>query len=220
MARMARIVVPDYPHHVVQRGNRRQRTFFSPADYRAYIRLIAKAKSDAEVKIWAYCLMPNHVHLIAVPGQVDSLAVLFRDAHQRYTRRINSREDWRGHLWQERFHSFVMDEEHLLAAVRYVEMNPVRAGLCTSPNRWPWSSVHAHFRRQDDAIVSVAPMLERVSNWENYLLRAESEVRLRVFRKHAKTGRPVGDDTFIAKLECLTGRKLRKKKPGRKAGTK
>jgi putative transposase len=133
MARMPRVVVPEYPHHVTQRGARRQRTFFSAADYKTYLQLLAAAKADAGAEFWAYCLMPNHVHHVIVPSRQDSLAALFSAAHRRYTRHINFREDWRGHLWQERFHSFVMDERYLMATVRYVELNPVRAGLCEQP---------------------------------------------------------------------------------------
>jgi putative transposase len=115
MARMPRLVVPYYPHHVTQRGNRRMRTFFCDEDYLYYLSLLAEFKSDARVDIWAYWLMPNHVHLVVVPQQEDGLARLFRHVHRHYSRYINFREKWRGHLWQERFHSFVMDERYLLA---------------------------------------------------------------------------------------------------------
>ena len=121
MPRFARLVVPNYPHHVTQRGSRRQLTFFNDADYSAYCDLLAEQLPKAEVDILAYCLMPNHVHLILVPHRGDSLARLLRRAHACYARRINVKYGWQGHLWQERFHSFVMDEEHLLAAARYVD---------------------------------------------------------------------------------------------------
>ena len=123
MPRIPRLVVPGYPNHVTQRGNRRQKTFFNTQDYLAYLEFITAAKPKAGCEIWAYCLMPNHVHFVLVPQHRDSLALLFKDAHRRYTRRINFRENWRGHLWQERFHSFVMDEHHLNATVKYVELN-------------------------------------------------------------------------------------------------
>jgi len=215
MARMARVVVPGYPHHVTQRGNRKQETFFDSADYRAYLRMLSKAKVDADAEIWGYCLMPNHVHLVVVPQRRDSLAMLFRDAHRRYTRRINTRKGWCGHLWQERFHSFPMDETHLLAAVRYVELNPVRAGLCEKPTDWRWSSVHAHLRREDDLLVTVNPMLERTSDWLSYLSDSDDTChQLDTLRKHSRTGRPAGDERFVSMLEDLTGRKLRKLKTG------
>lgn len=220
MARMPRLVVPGYPHHVTQRGNRRQQTFFSAEDYQAYIDLLANARGRAGVQVWSYCLMPNHVHLILVPARPESLADLFKEAHRRYTRLINFREGWRGHLWQERFHSFVMDEQHLLAAVRYVELNPVRAKLCARAEHWEWSSALAHLRGTDDALVTVAPMLERIGNWSDYLDTRESAERLDALRTHSRTGRPAGNEEFIKRLSLLTGKELRKGKPGPKTGNK
>ena len=133
MARMARVVVPDYPHHVAQRGNRRQKTFFCDDDYPYYIDLIAEYSKQSEIDVWAYCLMPNHVHIVRVPKEEDGLRATPGEAHRRYTRHINFRKAWRGHLWQERFHSFTMDERYLLSTVRYVERNPVAARLCYQP---------------------------------------------------------------------------------------
>ena len=220
MARMPRLVIPGYPHHVTQRGNRRQRTFFSVEDYQAYIQLLASARDAAGVQIWAYCLMPNHVHFVLVPARSESLADLFKEAHRRYTRLINVREGWCGHLWQERFHSFVMDERHLLAAVRYVELNPVRAKLCARAEHWEWSSALAHLNGTDDALATVAPMLERISNWSNYLDTTESAERLNTLRGYSRTGRPAGNDAFIQKLSLLTGRAIEKGKPGPKVSIK
>ena len=132
MARLARVVVPGYPHHVTQRGNRRLPTFFSPEDYRAYVEFLAKHAAAEGLAIWAWCLMPNHVHLIAVPETEEALAGAIGEAHRQYTRRINFREGWRGHLWQERFFSCVLDGPHALAAARYVERNPVLSRPCES----------------------------------------------------------------------------------------
>ncbi len=167
MARLARLVVPGMPHHVTQRGNRRQQTFFNDGDYAAYLELMADRCGDCGVEIWGYCLMPNHVHVIAVPSSEDGLRWAIGSAHQRYTRRINFRQKWRGYLWQGRFASFVMDEPYLLAAARYVELNPVRARVVDHPRRWPWSSARAHLCGRDDRLVNVVPMLGIVGNWEN-----------------------------------------------------
>ena len=216
MARMARVVVPHYPHHITQRGNRRQKTFFTEDDYRAYISLLSNAKERSGIDVWAYCLMPNHVHLVVVPEHKDSLAVFFREAHRQYTRRINARENWCGHLWQERFHSFVMDEAYLLATVRYVELNPVRAGLCEFPQEWIWSSVHAHLMGTDDKLVSVRPMLDRISDWQDYLGSDEEEKTQQCIREYTRTGRPGGTNGFLRMLEEQTKRTLRKGKPGPK----
>jgi putative transposase len=214
MARMPRLVIPHYPHHVTQRGARRQKTFFSNADYKTYLDLLATAKDGVGAEIWAYCLMPNHVHHVIVPGKEDSLAALFSDAHRRYTRHINFREGWRGHLWQERFHSFVMDERYLMATVRYIELNPVRAGLCRKPQDWPWSSARAHLAGKNDALVSVQPMLARVDDWSAYLERETDQKTADAIRKHTRTGRPTGSDRFLTQLESMTGRTIRKRKPG------
>ena len=129
MSRLARVVVPGYPHHVTQRGNRRLRTFFCDEGDHAYIDLMGEWCSTCGVEVWAYCLMANHVHLVAVPGTETGLRSAIGEAHRRYTRRVNFRERWRGHLWQGRFALFVLDDYYLLAATRYVEMNPVKAGL-------------------------------------------------------------------------------------------
>jgi putative transposase len=214
MPRTARIVVPGHPHHITQRGARRQRTFFTESDYTTYLDLLWQNKSRAQADIWAYCLMPNHVHLVVVPKFADSLAKLLGNTHHRYARLINAAHGWRGHLWQERFHSFVMDEEHLMAAVRYTELNPVRAGLCCHAAEWHWSSVHAHLQSRFDPIVTVSPMLERVSDWRKYLAEEENPKLSENLRDHTNTGRPAGSAKFIETLENLTNRRLQPRKRG------
>lgn len=219
MARMPRLVVPGYPHHVTQRGNRRMKTFFSDLDYQYYLDLLSDAKEEAGVEVWAYCLMPNHVHFVLVPEFEYSLSRLFRTVHRHYSRTINFRENWKGHLWQERFHSFVMDEHYLLATVRYVELNPVKAKLCFSAEEWRWSSARAHFRGIDDKVVTVRPMLERVRSWNDYLFLEQEGVELVNISQRSRTGRPAGSIGFIENLEQITGRCLKKKKPGPKPRT-
>ncbi|NND59030.1 MAG: transposase [Gammaproteobacteria bacterium] len=214
MPRMARLVVPDYPHHITQRGSRKQQTFFGDDDYLEYLRLLHENQLKADVDIWAYCLMPNHVHLVAVPKNPDGLSKLLQVTHHRYARRVNSRYGWRGHLWQERFHSFVMDERHLLAAVRYVELNPVRADLCARADQWRWSSVHANLHGRADPIVNPAPMSALVSDWAAYLSEPESGPSIQDIRRHTATGRPAGDKSFVSELETLLNRQIRKMKPG------
>ena len=136
MPRLFRVVVPGTPHHVTQRGNRRERVFFGPDDYRFYKRLLAEAAGKAATEVWAYCLMPNHVHLILVPSDPDGLRTTLAEAHRRYTSFINQRQGWTGHLWQGRFGSVAMDEDHLAGAIRYVSLNPVRARLVTRAEDW------------------------------------------------------------------------------------
>jgi putative transposase len=220
MARMARVVIPGYPHHVTQRGNRRQTVFFSDADYLHYIDLMAEYTALSETEVWAYCLMPNHVHLVMVPKHEDGLRAALGEAHRRYTRRINFRNGWRGHLWQERFHSFVMDERYLLATVRYVELNPVKAKLCREPCDWPWSSARAHLEGKDGRLVNVRPMLERVRDWSSYLSSGDLVESDEVIERHTRTGRPLGSEAFVERLEVATGRSLAPKPPGRRAQQK
>lgn len=218
MARIARVIATGLPHHVTQRGNRRQQTFFCDDDYREYVSLMAEWCNKCGVEIWAWCLMPNHVHLIAVPSADDSLARAIGEAHRRYTRRINFREQWRGHLWQERFASFPMDENYLLAAARYVEMNPVTAGLVALPEEYPWSSARAHIVGEDDQLVKVAPLLGMVDNWRELLLLSEEE-EINLFRRHERSGRPMGNDAFVERLETGLDRMLRPLKRGPKPKT-
>jgi putative transposase len=214
MARLARLVVPGMPHHVTQRGNRRQQTFFNDGDYAAYLELMGEWCREKGVEIWSYCLMPNHVHLIAVPSAEDGLRRAIGSAHERYTRRINFREKWRGYLWQGRFASFVMDEPYLVAAARYVELNPVRAKLVPSPAAWPWSSARAHLSGRNDCLVKVAPLLAMIADWSAFLKSAVPEEELRDVRRHGRAGRPLGDETFLGRLEERVGHALRPQKRG------
>jgi putative transposase len=126
MARLPRLVIPGLPHHVTQRGNGRQRTFFEDGDYALYLDLFAAAAEQAHCEVWAYCLMPNHVHAIVVPSDEDGLRRTFGDLHRRYTAYVHARARKTGHLWQGRFGSVAMDEAHLYHALRYVSLNPVR----------------------------------------------------------------------------------------------
>jgi putative transposase len=160
--------------------------------------------------------MPNHVHLIAVPHTADGLRRVIGEVHRRYTRMVNFREGWRGHLWQGRFASFVLDERYLLTAARYVELNPVRARLINAPSRYPWSSAAAHVRGRDDTLVKVRPLLKLARNWRAFLARVVREEDIKLLRSHENTGRPLGDEAFLATLEKYLGRILRRQKPGPK----
>ena len=217
MARMARAVAPGVPHHVTQRGNRRQQVFFYDGDYESYLGLMSESCQKHGVRILAYCLMPNHTHLIAVPKTQVGLARAIGEAHRRYTRMINFRENWRGYLWQGRFSSFPMDERHLLAAVRYVELNPVRAGLVRKAADYRWSSARAHIEGTDDVLVKSARMLEIVGeDWISFLSAEVRDEDIAALRRHERTGRPLGGKKFLRRLERKLGRILRRGKPGPK----
>jgi len=216
MARLARVVVPGYPHHVTQRGNRRLPTFFCEEDYRLYLALIEDRCAAAGVAVWAWCLMPNHVHLVVVPQTAEALARALGEAHRRYTRHVNFREGWRGYLWQGRFASFVLQGKHVLAAVRYVERNPVRAGLVKRAWQWPWSSAAGHVSGRGDALVRPGgPLAAEVRQWRRFLAAEEDEETLTILRRHGRTGRPWADPRFLARLEKQLSRRLAPRSPGR-----
>ena len=216
MARIARVVVPDIPHHITQRGNRRMETFFSESDYREYLYLMAEWCNRCKVQIWSYCLMPNHTHLIAVPESEEGLGRAIGEAHRRYTRYINFQKGWKGHLWQGRFASFPMDEQYLIATARYIELNPVKAGIVKRPEEYRWSSAKAHLQGEDDILVKVEPLLGIIADWQGLLTSDLSEEEYKTLRRHERSGRPLGSDDFLSKLEKLTSRVLRKQKPGPK----
>lgn len=196
MPRSARLVVPHLPHHVTHRGNNKQRTFFSEADYRLYKRYLAAACAETETTVWGWCLMPNHVHLMLVPATERGLADVMRRTQARYTRAINAREGRVGHLWQARYGSFVMDEPHLLACARYVELNPVRAGLARRPEDWPWSSARTHLDGAPDGLADPAPLLERWPDWKVVLDGALAEDEREAIRARERSGRPLGGRAF------------------------
>lgn len=217
MSRIARIVVPDCPHHVTQRGNRREPIFFEDGDQEIYRDLLAEQAQKARIEVWAYCLMPNHVHLLVVPREDAGFARAIGEAHRRYTNFINARGRWTGHLFQNRFASVAMDDAHFVTALRYVSLNPVRARLVARASAWPWSSVRAHLARCDDSLVTVRPVLERVGDFAKLLQPdAADEHRFAAVRRSESTGRPLATPEFVAGLERILGRPIARRAPGRK----
>jgi putative transposase len=204
---------------VTQRGSRRQQTFFGPDDYNTYLSLLREWAPRLGLEVWCYCLMPNHVHLIAVPKRPRALGASLAQVHQRYAYGINKREGWTGHLWQERFASTPMDERHTVAAVRYVLLNPVRAGLVRDVEEWPYSSLRAHLGLKDDGIIHRRALTGLVPGWRA-LLSDEGTDLQEPIRRQTRSGRPLGDQKFIARLEAATGRNLKQRGRGRPAGKK
>jgi putative transposase len=219
MARLARVVAAGCPHLVTQRGNRGQKVFFADSDYELYRTLLAEGCRRARTAVWAYALLPDRVHLILVPRDVDGLRAALGESHRRYTREINSRKGWRGFLWQGRFASFPMDEAHLSAAVRFIELNPVRAKLVNRARDWRWSSARAHLSGRDDEAVRVKPLIERLGNWRSLLARGLDDGERELIRSHESTGRPLGSSAFVARLEKRLGRTLARQKPGPRPAT-
>lgn len=215
MARLPRLVVPDYPHHLTQRGVRSMDIFTGDEDRFAYLAFIAEECNRYDVAVLAWCLMTNHVHFVAVPKSETSLARAFGEAHRRYTRMRNFAEKVRGYLFQGRFSSTVLDQTHLYAAVRYVELNPVFAGMTRLPGDYPWSSARFHLGMVDrDPLVTDMNLLGLISNWEEFLGSNDADGVAQVVAA-TRTGRPAGDEGFIASLEQTTGRRICKRPAGR-----
>ena len=216
MARIARVVVPEFPHHIIQRGNRRQKVFFNEGDYSEYLRLLNSYSHRFKVDILAYCLMPNHIHLIATPLKNGNLAQAIGETHRNYTRFINFREKWRGYLWQGRFSSYVLDERYLLSATRYMLLNPVKAGIVKNPWDYKWASTKHHMRIDNNSLVKDVLLKGLIENWKDFLSEASDNNDVRLFQLHERTGRPLGDNAFIEKLESLLKIDLKKKRAGRR----
>lgn len=217
MARLARLVVPGLPHHVTQRGNGRARTFFSDNDYAVYRDLLAEHCAAADVAVWGWVLMPNHVHLILIPQDEDGLRRALAPLHRRYAGHVHAREKRTGHFWQGRFGCVAMDDEHLAAALVYVAMNPVRARLAERAIDWRWSSVHAHLDPTlRDGVTDAKAVLARVPDLSSRIAAGEDAVKSERLRKAETIGRPLGSGEFIARLERETGRRLMPAKRGPK----
>ena len=216
MARISRVVACGYPHHVTQRGVRSIPIFQTDSDRRAYLDFMAEELNRFGVDVLAWCLMTNHTHLIVVPKDSTVLARAIGEAHRRYTRMKNFSEGVRGYLFQGRFGSCVLDERHLLAAARYVELNPVKAGVVSEAGDYPWSSARFHLGvTSKDALVRDKSLLGLIEDWAEYL-QGDDEPRIQPTLLHGiRTGRPAGNEGFIEMIERLTGRDLMMRKAGR-----
>jgi len=220
MCRIPRVVIPGLPHHVTQRGNYRQSVFETDEDRKIYLSALSAAAELKGARIWAWCLMTNHVHLIVVPERQDSLGATFRLVHGEYARRIHERRGVTGHLWQARFFSCVLDRHHLLEAVRYVELNPVRAGLVRRPEEYQWSSAKAHMEGIQSSLLDPScPLQETIAEWGQFLMteRTGSEDAMEKIRLATRTGRPAAGSEFVKEIETLTGLVLHQQRPGPKS---
>lgn len=201
MPRTARIVVPGLAHHVIQRGNRRQALFFDDADRRAYLTLLTDACARHETRCLAWCLMDNHVHLILVPQREDGLRAPLASVHTAYSQRVNRLQGLSGHLFQGRFSSYAMDDAHLMVAARYIENNPVAAGLVARAEDWRWSSARAHLGLAEDGLTDVAALGAQVANWRAMLARgleaSDEDARI---EQALRSGRPIGEAAWLAGL--------------------
>jgi len=209
MARLPRTVIPGVPHHVTQRGNFRQDVFESDLDRALYLEWIALYAAKSGLDIWAYCLMSNHVHFVAVPHQPDSLARTFNQGHMRYSQYVNRRNRRTGHVWQGRFFSCALDELHTYRAIRYVERNPVRAGMVAKAEDYPWSSARAHVTGESNTLLQDNNWFRKnTEDWSGYLAEGEDNVWIQSIRHASHSGIPLGATDFITRLETQLGRKL------------
>ncbi len=212
MPRLPRTVFAGLPHHVTQRGNRRETIFFSDDDRQAYLSWLKKYTEKHQVEVLAYCLMTNHIHLIVVPETDDGLLRVLKPLHMRYAQRINRERGWKGHLWQGRFFSSPLDDAYLWAAVRYVECNPVRAGMVHRAEDYPWSSAAAHCGTRLDGLLnpesSWGKLFAAIDNWPAWLSEAEGSEEVKMLRQNADKGLPCGNADFIQRLGMKVGRSL------------
>ena len=217
MPRVARIVIAGCPHHVTQRGNNRQDVFFADDDYPAYLQILQQQAAAFGVAVEGYCLMVNHVHLILTPSTELALAKAVGRTHWRYSQYINRMHGRSGHLWQNRFYSCALDDEHLWTAMAYVERNPVRARLVRKAWRFPYSSAAAHVTNRDaSGLLDLATWQQRKPpDWEEILVQPQDEPTLAQVQGHLNRGRPLGSDNWVSKLEARLGRRLRPLPVGR-----
>ncbi len=214
MARIARVVLPGYPHHITQRGVRSLPVFFTESDRKEYLRLLKVHGDRFGVTFISYCLMSNHVHLVAIPEDEKGLSRAIGEAHRLYTRMINFRENVRGYLFQGRFFSCPLDNSHLLAVVRYTERNPVRAKICRHAWDYPWSSAAYYTGKAErDMLITESELLADIDDWQIFL--SEKDADLESLRKKTRTGRPFGPAQFLHDAEVITQRVLQLRKAGR-----
>lgn len=216
MARLARVVIPGLAHHVTQRGNGRQKVFFAEADYELYLGLITQSCKAARVTCLAWCLMPNHLHLILVPSDADGLRAALSKANRAYAGIVNARRKVTGHFWQGRYGSVPMDDAHLYEALRYVLMNPVKAKRVARPEAWKWSSARAYLKNRDDGLTNTRPMRKVIDNMRAFLGAMPDTSRLDRLLAAETIGRPAAEPDFIERLETKTGRQLLPEKRGPK----
>jgi len=218
MPRLARTVAVGSAHHITQRGNNRQDVFFVDDDRRVYLELLKEQADKYGLEILGYCLMSNHVHLVVVPKAEEALAKAVGRTHFRYTQYINRFHKRSGHLWQGRFYSCALDSRHFWLAMKYIELNPVRARLCRKPWRYEWSSAAAHVdEKAESDVLNLRKWYRRISaeQWRADLAEGLTGVEMDRLRLRTHTGRPLGSDRFLSKIEAALGRRVRPLPRGR-----
>lgn len=217
MARQARIVIENTAHHITQRGNRGENVFFEKSDYQTYLDILTEQCERFKVSLFGYCLLPNQVHFIAEPKESELMARAIGETHRRYSCLINERNDWRGHLFQDRFFSYPCDEQNALRAARFIETLPVTMGIAPKPENYLWSSAKSRIKVVENHFLKPFRSFHAVQNWADYLARPMDPDEMNKIQLHLQTGRPRGSDLFLDNIEEKIGRTVRPQKRGRKS---
>lgn len=204
MSRRLRITVPNFAHHITQRGCRRQHVFFRDTDREVYLGLLGQSSEKFGAEIISYCLMTNHIHLLLVPKREDSIRWIMQITHKRYAEYINSLHQWSGHLWQQRFYSCVVDEYYFWPTIHYIERNPVKAGMVSHPADYPWSSAAAHCGLREDTLITKdnvwSKQLRDKTDWNSWLKTEVLQEDVEALRRCTRRDLPCGKEAFF---NCL-----------------
>jgi len=227
MARLPRLTVPGYPHHIIQRGNNRQPIFAATADYETLLALLEDHSRKSGVAIHAYVLMSNHFHLLATPETVAGIPQMMQAVGRRYVRYFNQRQGRTGTLWEGRYRStLIQAERYLLACMAYIDLNPVRAGMAESAADYPWSSYLHYVGRRNDRLISPHPIYWELGNtpfareaaYAGLVNSGISESRQAAFTDSVLSGWALGDHDYVADLQKRTARRVSMARAGRPAG--
>jgi putative transposase len=224
MARLPRLTIPGYPHHIIQRGNNRQAIFAGSSDYEALLAMIEEHAREQAVAIHAYVLMSNHFHLLATPETAEGIPKMMQAVGRRYVRYFNQRQGRSGTLWEGRYKStLIQAERYLLACMAYIDLNPVRAGIALEPGDYPWSS-HGHYvGLRNDRLVSPHPIYWELGNtpfardaaYADLVRAGISVQQQRALTDSALRGWALGEADYVADLQRRTQRRVSKTRAGR-----
>ncbi|MBU1023262.1 transposase [bacterium] len=215
MPRIARTILKNIPYHLTQRGNRQQDTFFSTDDRKRYLKWLSHYSELYGFNIVAYCLMTNHIHIVGIPQRDRGMTLTIQTVQMRHTQAVNRENGWKGHLWQSRYFSSALDDTHLWLAIRYVEQNPVRAGIVANAQDYIWSSAACHCGLRPDPVLSDLPELsDAFDGWDEILKEVPDNESIEKLRKRTYAGIPCGDEKFLKRISKRTGRQINVREPG------
>lgn len=216
MARLPRFYIPGYPQHVIQRGNNRAACFYEKGDYQLYLTYLKEAAAKYQVAVHAYVLMTNHVHLLVTPQDKDGISRMMQSIGRKYVQFFNHKYSRTGTLWEGRYKSTLVDTDNYLFTVyRYIEMNPVRAGIVKQPIAYPWSSFKGNALGKDIPLLTPHELYTQLGKTNNARQAAYrqlfniyiAEQDLTVIREATNKGWVLGDDEFKTRLSIKTGRR-------------